>query len=118
MSSIPTEESEGVPEFYPTKSPDDELRLTDDGLEMPEVLKGHVGSFTIRTPSATAELETTEAGLPDTEFYDGIFATHPDAGEYHGDLREGLMAVSVPGMPETVYEIIDERSDEVSESDE
>ena len=103
---------DGVPDDVPTKEPDAELRLTDDGLEMPGFLKGHVGDFTIRTPSATGEFETTDAGLPTDEYYDGAISAYPDGGDYHGDLRAGLMAISTDQHPETVYEIVDEREGE------
>lgn len=49
---------EGTPDSVPTKTPDAELRLTDEGLEMPEFLKGYTGTFTMRTPSITGEFET------------------------------------------------------------
>jgi len=106
------EEAEGTPESVPTKTPDATLRLTDDGLEMPEFLRGYVGTFEIRTPGVTGEFETAEAGLPDVEFYDGVIAIYPDAGEYHGDLEAGLMGISTDEHPETVYEIINERTEE------
>lgn len=110
-TEIPDEEPEGTPDDTPTKTPDDELRLTDDGLEMPVFLRGYVGSFTIRTPQITGDFETTDSGLPEDEFYDGVIATYPEDGDYHGDLREGLLAISTPRHTETVYEIHDERTD-------
>lgn len=106
-------DEEGTPASVPTKEPDAQLRLTDDGLEMPDFLRGYIGEFTMRTPNITDELETSDGGLPDTEFWDGILAEYPSEGDYHGDLREGLMALSTPGHRETVYEIVDERTDEV-----
>lgn len=103
---------DGTPDDVPTKSPDAELRLTDEGLEMPAFLQGYTGEFTIRTPSVTGEFETAADGLPTGEFWDGIIAVYPDAGDWHGDLREGLMGISTETHRETVFEIIDERSDD------
>jgi len=107
---LPEELSEGTPESVPTKTPDATLRLTDDGLEMPEFLRGYAGEFTIRTPGVTGEFETSEAGLPDVDFYDGVIAVYPSPGEYHGDLKAGRMGISTDEHPETVYGIIDERT--------
>ena len=107
----PNGEPTGTPESVSTTSPDATLRLTDDGLELPEVLKGHVGTFQIRTPRRTGTFETTDAGLPDVDFYDGVIAVFPDAGTYHGDLDAGMMAISTDGHRETIYEIIDERTE-------
>lgn len=110
MDGIPTEvEEEGASDQLPTKTPDAKLRLTDKGIEMPEILKGHVGEFKIRTPNITGEYETTDAGLPEDEYYDGAIAALPGGGDYHGDLEGNMMAVSVPREPEAVYEVIDER---------
>jgi hypothetical protein len=105
-------DEDGTPASVPTKEPDATLALTDEGIEMPEFLRGYVGDFTIRTPNVTGELETTESGLPDAEVSDTIFAVYPNSGDYHGDLREGLLAISTPGHPETVFEIDDRRTEE------
>jgi len=105
-------EQEGTPSDVPTKQPDDELKLTDDGLEMPKFLKGYVGEFEIRTPNITGELETSDAGLPEDDYFDGMIAAYPNEGDYHGDLREGLLAISTDTRRETVYEIIDERTED------
>lgn len=110
-AELPDEEPEGTPDDAPTKTPDDQLRLTDDGIEMPAFLRGYVGEFTMRTPQITGDFETTDSGLPDEQFYDGPLAAYPDDGTYHGDLREGLLAFSTPTHGETVYEILDERSE-------
>lgn len=104
-------ETEGTPADVPTKEPDATLKLTDDGLEMPEFLKGFVGEFTIRTPNVTGELETTDTGLPEEDHFDGVIAAYPEDGDYHGDLREGLMGLSTTDRRETVYEIVDERTE-------
>ena len=104
--------AEGTPESVPTKTPEATLRLTDDGLKMPEFLCGYVGEFTIRTPGVTGEFETAEAGLPDVEFFDGVIAVYPDPGEYHGDLEAGTMGISTDEHRETVYEIVDERTED------
>lgn len=93
------------------------LRLTDDGLEMPEMLRGYKGQFEVRTPQITAQLNTSEEGLPDTDFYDDVFAVYPEAGDYNDHIEEGQMVVSVRGgVPDTKFEIVDERTeDEVEE---
>jgi len=100
---------EGTPDTVPTKEPDAALYLTDEGITMPEFLKGYVGEFTIRTPNVTGEMETTDRGLPTDDVYDGPIANYPKEGDYHGDLREGLLAISTPRHPETVFEVIDKR---------
>jgi len=105
---------EGTPDSIPTKEPDAALYLTDDGITMPEFLKGYVGEFTIRTPNVTGELETSDEGMPTDDVYDGIFAKYPKEGDYHGDLREGLLAISTPRTPETVFEVIDKREEDDS----
>lgn len=105
-------EDKGTPADVPDKEPDATLKLTDDGLEMPEFLKGYVGEFEIRTPSITGKLETEAVGLPEDDYFDGIIAVRPSDGDYHGDLREGLLAISTTDHRETVYEIIDERTEE------
>lgn len=101
-----------------TVQPDGTLRLTDEGIQMPDFLKGHVGSFTIRTADVTGELQTTEHGLPETDFYDGVIAIYPDDdGEYNPDLGPGLMAIETPQHGEDVFEIIDERTHPEQEGD-
>lgn len=105
-------EAEGTPDDVPVKEPDADLRLTDEGLEMPEFLKGYVGEFTMRTANVTGEFETSDAGLPESEFYDGLIAVYPEDGDYHGDLTAGLMGISTTEHRETVYRIVDERTDE------
>ena len=112
MATSEPQEPEGVPDSVPTKTADAELRLTDEGLEMPEFLKGHVGDFTIRTPSITGEYETTDSGLPTDEFYDGPIAAMPGEGDYNSDVPAGHMAVSTPDLPETTYRVVEERTDE------
>lgn len=107
-------EAEETPDSLPTKEPDAELQLTDDGLEIPDFLEGYVGTYTIRTPNTTNEFETTDEGLPEDGYYDGAIAVRPNEGDYHGDLREGLMGISTEEHRETVYEIIDERIEEVN----
>jgi len=114
MAMMPDDiEVEGTPADIPNKKPDTTLKLTDKGLEMPEFLRGYTGEFTIRTPNVTGELETTEDGLPDEDFYDGVIAVYPDAGDYHGDLQEGMMGLSTTDHRETVYNITDCRGGKV-----
>ncbi len=103
-------EPEGEP--GPVREPDDTLRLTDNGLEMPDFLQGFVGEFTVRTPSLTGEFETTTHGLPESDFYDGIIAVYPESGDFHGDLEEGMLAISIPEHREMIYEIDDQRTED------
>ena len=113
MSALPDEvDPDGTPDSVPTKTPDAELRLTDDGIEMPEFLQGYSGEFTMRTAAVTGEFETSDAGLPETEFWDGIIAEYPESGTWHGDLKAGMMGLSTPEHRETVYKIVDERGDD------
>lgn len=96
-------------------APDETLRLTDEGLEMPEMLRGYVGSFKVRTADITGEIQTTEHGLPDEEFYEGVLSVYPDDdGNYNPHLESGLMSFETADNPERVFEIVDERSDEVN----
>lgn len=90
---------------------DDTLRLTDEGLEMPDWLRGYQGSFTIRTGEVDGNMETTDTGLPDQEFWDGIIAVMPEAGEYNPEIPDGHMVITAPGEDEWCYEIVDERGD-------
>jgi ribosomal protein L37AE/L43A len=94
-------------------TPDDTLRLTDDGLEMPKWLRGYQGTFTLKTRKVDGELETTEAGLPDVEFYDGVIAAMPDEeGGYNPEIPPGHMILTAPDQPEYCYDVVDERSQE------
>ena len=96
--------------------PDATLRLTDDGLELPTFLRGHVGAFTLRTADITGEFQTTDHGLPDTEFYDGVLAAYPDDdGEHNPHLRAGLLSFETPDHHEVVFEVHDERTQEGSD---
>lgn len=88
------------------------LRLTDDGIELPDFLRGYSGSFTMRTPAVTGEIETSAGGLPDVTFYDGPLAVYPSDGEYNDDLSSGEMAFATPPDGETIYRIVDERGGE------
>ncbi|GAA3882819.1 hypothetical protein GCM10022627_40480 [Haloarcula argentinensis] len=88
------------------------LRLTDDGIELPDWLQGHTGTFEIRTGDVSGEYETTDAGLPETQFYDAPFAVVPDAGDYNPHIPDGHMVITAPDEPEWCYEVVDERSDE------
>jgi hypothetical protein len=93
-------------------TPDATLRLTDGGIEMPGWLKGYTGTFTMKTPSVDGDLETTDEGMPDTEFYDGPIAAMPESGDYNEHIPAGCMILTAPGRPETLYEIVDERTDD------
>ena len=108
-------DNEGTPETVPTKTPDDTLKLTDEGIDVPEYLQGYVGGFTVRTPNITGEFQTTEHGIPKRDVWNGPIAAYPDGGDYHGDLREGLLAISTERHPEVVFEIIDERTEATDE---
>ncbi len=91
---------------------DGTLQLTDDGIELPEWLRGHTGSFTIQTGNIDGEYETTDTGLPDEQFYDGPIAAMPEGGDYNPHIPDGHMVITAPGEPEWCYEIVEERSDE------
>lgn len=89
-----------------------ELCLTDGGIEMPDMLRGYQGQFEIRTPNITGQMNTTEEGLPDTDFYDGPIAAYPNAGDYNEHINEGEMVIQARGHPDTKFTIVDERSEE------
>lgn len=93
-------------------SADDELRLTDEGIELPDWLRGYTGSFTLKTGSIDGDFETTDEGLPDTEFYDGVIAAYPDTGDWNPHIPEGHLILTATGEPEWCYDIIDERTDD------
>lgn len=93
-------------------TPDGELLLTDEGIEMPVFLRGYTGTFRIRTPSVTGDMETSAGGMPDGRFYDGPIAVYPSDGDYNEDIPSGCMAMRTEDHPEMVFEIIDEREDE------
>lgn len=91
----------------------DELELTDDGLEMPDMLRGYVGSFKLRTASITGDFETTESGLPDEDYYDGPIAAYPsDGGDYNQHLSAGFMSFETADVGERVFKILDNRTEE------
>jgi len=90
-----------------------ELRLTDEGIEMPEMLKGYVGQFEIKTNNITAQMNTTEAGLPEDDISDVVWATYPGSadGDYNNDIEHGEMVVQARGYPATKFSVIDERDE-------
>lgn len=100
-----------APEADQKVSADDELRLTDEGIELPEWLRGYTGSFTLRTGSIDGEFNTTDEGLPDAEFYDGVIASYPGDGDWNPQIPEGHLILTAPGEPEWCYNILDERTD-------
>jgi len=104
------ETDDGTPDTVPVKTPDAELELTEDGIQMPDFLRGYIGDFKMRTPNITGELETSEAGMPDEDVVDTIFAVMPEKGDYNADLEAGMLALSTEKTPETVFRIIDNRS--------
>lgn len=96
-----------------TATPDETLRLTDEGLEMPDMLRGYVGTFTLRTASITGDYETTTSGMPDVDFYDGVIAVYPDDdGDYNPHLASGLLSIETDAHPERVFQIEDERTED------
>lgn len=102
-----------------TAKPDETLRLTDEGLQMPDMLKGYVGTFKLRTADITGEFTTTDSGLPETEYYDGVISAYPeDDGDYNPHLEEGLLSFETESHPERVFRIVDERTDETAEDEE
>jgi hypothetical protein len=94
--------------------PDGTLRLTDEGIEMPDMLRGYQGQFHLRTADVTGQFDTTESGLPDTEFWDGVIAVYPDDdGDYNAHLGPGLMEIYTTSKAEsTVFEVVDERTED------
>lgn len=115
LSEHEAEESPDEGELIPdggevkTAEPDETLRLTDEGIEMPDMLRGYVGSFTLRTADITGDFETTESGLPDTDYFDGVIAVYPeDDGDYNPHLEEGLMSLETDEHPERVFRVVDE----------
>lgn len=85
---------------------DGELRVTEEGLEIPEEIVGYVGEFQIRTPNVDGVLTTTYAGLP--EFL-SVLGEITESGDYNEDLEAGQIAISADGFPEKVYRQIDDR---------
>ena len=94
--------------------PEETLRLTDEGIEMPDMLRGYKGQFHIRTADITDQFNTTESGLPDTEFWDGVMAVYPDDdGDYNPHLGPGLIEVYTTSKAESkVFEVVDERTED------
>lgn len=102
---IDPDEHQGTPSDVPTAKVDQELELNDDGeLILPDYLVGYVGDFTIRTPNVTGEMETSEHGLGETS---DLLGSVPEAGDWHGDLEAGMMAISTDEHPEKVFRITD-----------
>lgn len=93
-----------------------ELRLTDEGLEMPEMLKGYVGQFEIKTGTVTAQLNTTKNGLTTDDYSDAVWAAYPQGGDYHAHLDAGEMIVQCRGQPDAFFKVVDRRSEEVREN--
>lgn len=88
----------------------DTLELTDEGIEMPERLKGYVGQFEIKTPNVTAQFNTTEKGLTTDDYSDAVWGVYPDGGDYHDELDEGEMIIQARGYSAKKYRVIDKRS--------
>lgn len=110
------EEGELIPDggTVEKSEPEETLRLTDEGIEMPDMLRGYKGQFHVRTADITGQFNTTESGLPDTEFWDGVIAVYPDDdGDYNPHLGPGLMEVYTTSKEESVvYEVKDERTED------
>ena len=94
--------------------PDETLLLTDEGLQMPDMLRGYVGQFHVKTADITGQYNTTDSGLPDTEFWDGVLAVYPDDdGDYNPHLGEGLIEVyTTDKSASKVFEVVDKRTEE------
>ena len=90
---------------------DGTLRLTDEGIEMPEWLRGYTGEFTIEDGSVTGTLTTEPSGLPDTDIWDGVLAVMPTDGDYNPEIPAGHWVITAPGKPRYCYAIDDERSE-------
>ena len=97
--------------------PDETLLLTDEGLQMPDMLRGYVGQFHVKTADITGQYNTTDSGLPDTEFWDGVLAVYPeDDGDYNPHLGEGLIEVYLTNPDASkVFEVVDKRTEEDNE---
>lgn len=110
----PEYDEKGV-ESLMKRTPDAELVLSDEGITLPPFLRGYVGSFTIRTPSITGNLEATGEGMPDEHIYDGMLASYPSDGEYNEDIPSGCLAISTDDHPEIVFNVVDERSEDTGD---
>lgn len=80
------------------------LHITEEGLELPDWLQGHVGSFSLKTPNVDGDLETTEHGLGT---HNQVLASVPEPGDYNEELDEGQLALRKPGYPWRVYQVVD-----------
>jgi len=88
------------------------LRLTEEGIEMPEMLRGYVGEFVLRTADMTGTFHITEHGLPDADYYDGVISTYPDDdGDYNPHLGPGLLSLETSEHEEKVFRVLDEREE-------
>jgi len=87
------------------------LELTDDGIEMPDMLKGYVGQFEIKTAKITAQFNTTDQGLSTDDYSDTVWAHYPESGDYNAGLAEGEMVIQARGYPDTKFTIQDNRED-------
>jgi len=85
------------------------LQLTDDGIELPEMLKGYTGQFEIKIGSRTGQFNTTDAGLPETDYYDGPIAVYPEGGDYNDGIDDGEMVIQARGYRDTKFTVIDKR---------
>lgn len=117
-NELPTEgapsqklEATGTPDTVPTKTPDATLELTDNGIEMPNFLRGYTGEFTVRTPNVTGIFETSDGGLPEKPVANTMFAILPEDGDYHSDLEGSVMAIKTDTAPETVFKVVDARGE-------
>jgi hypothetical protein len=71
----------------------------------------------MKTPNLTGQFNTTDKGLPDSDFYDGPIAAYPEDGDYHAHLSEGEVIICCRVHRDTLFQIVDERSDREVEPD-
>jgi hypothetical protein len=105
----PSPDEYGTDTEVPTATPDDTLVVEDGELILPDYLVGYIGQFTIRTPSVTGEMETTEHGPGETS---GVLGAVPEGGDHHADLEAGMMAIETEEHPEKVFRIEEGDSNE------
>lgn len=87
------------------------LRLTDEGLELPEWFRGYTGRFTVKTSTLSCTVSTGNAPVPDDELWDGPIAAVPqDEENCCSRIPSGCLVLTAPGKLERCYRIVDKRS--------
>ncbi len=90
---------------------DETLELTEEGIEMPDMLRGYQGEFKYHTASVTGTINTIASGYPDAEYFDGAIATYPhDDGNKNLYLAPGYIGLQTDERPEEkVFKVVDKR---------